>query len=168
MGNRKLLARVRAGNMRRASAAQPIALMASKVLEPIRDNAPMGPDFSRKVDVEANVAWQRLVDGHGTEKDYNDLAWVANVCEVGFKGQDVTGAMEIIQEASGALDGMRVHYLKSGKWHVPPHAHNSVPVLLQLHYELIKLLSLNQLEALLKKVEGVIQELPDARDAVPT
>lgn len=167
MSNRKLLARVRAGNMKRAASALSTALMAGKVLEPIHDNAPLRPGFSRKVDVEARVAWQHLIDGHGTEKDYNDLAWATNVCEVGFKGQAVAGAMEIIQEASEALDGMRVYYLKSGKWRVSPRAHNSIPALLQLHYELIKLLSMNQLEALLKKVEEAMQELPDTRDAVP-
>lgn len=107
----------------------------------------------RQIDVESRTAWAKLCAGTGKFKDYNTIAWVVNVVELGLKHLNSPEISEIVRACSDKVGAALDSRIESGQWNLTDESVPEMLDLLDIHHQLVSLVTVNQLDKILDQVE---------------
>ena len=125
----------------------------SKILGVLYGSAPLPKSKVRQIDVESRTAWAKLCAGTGKFKDYNTIAWVVNVVELGLEHLNSPEISEIVRACSTKVGAALDSRMASGQWNLTDESVPEMPDLLDIHHQLVSLVTANQLDKILDQVE---------------
>ena len=125
----------------------------SKILGVLYGSAPLPKSKVRQIDVESRTAWAKLCAGTGKFKDYNTIAWVVNVVELGLEHLNSPEISEIVRACSEKVGAALDSKMKTGQWNLTDESVPEMPDLLDIHHQLVSLVTANQLDKILDQVE---------------
>lgn len=114
---------------------------------------PVEPSKVIEMDVKARTCWLKLCEGHAAFADYNTVAWAVNIVEVGLShlnSPDIATVVEACTQKVGAALERRI---ATGEWGL---TNTSVPEMLDvldLHQQLLGLVTIGQLDKLVTEIE---------------
>ena len=109
----------------------------------------------RQIDVESRTAWAKLCAGTGKFKDYNTIAWVVNVVELGLEHLNSPEISEIVRACSDKVGAALDRRMATGEWNLTDEPVPEMLDLLDIHHQLVSLVTVNQLEKILNQIETV-------------
>ena len=124
-----------------------------KILGVLYGSAPLSEGKVRHIDVESRTAWAKLCAGTGTFKDYNTIAWVVNVVELGLEHLNSPEITEIVRACSNKVGAALDRRMATGEWNLTDESVPEMLDLLDIHHQLVSLVTVNQLEKILNQIE---------------
>ena len=125
----------------------------SKILGVLYGSAPLPKSKVRQIDVESRTAWAKLCAGTGKFKDYNTIAWVVNVVELGLEHLNSPEISEIVRACSEKVGAALDSKMKTGQWNLTDESVPEMLDLLDIHHQLVSLVTVSQLDKILDQVE---------------
>ena len=124
-----------------------------KILGVLYGSAPLAESKVRHIDVESRTAWAKLCAGTGTFKEYNTIAWVVNVVELGLEHLNSPEITEIVKACSDKVGAALDRRMATGQWNLTDESVPEMLDLLCIHHQLVSLVTVNQLEKILNQIE---------------
>ena len=123
----------------------------------ILQRRPMAADDMAAASLEVRTAWHHLCNGSGTVALLNKLVMAMNICahRAEFIGPD---ASEVAERAQAAIAGMQQRYERLGRIGPDANALAHVPVALRLYDEMLRNVSVHQLNESMAAVEARMHE----------
>ncbi|SFE88085.1 hypothetical protein [Paracidovorax wautersii] len=136
-------------NPGRWDALAPLALIAQR--------QPMAAHDAAAASVEVRTAWHHICDGGGTVPHLNRLALAMNICAHRAEriGPD---AAEVAERAQAAILAMQQRYERLGRIGPDANALAHVPLALDLYDEMLRNVSVHQLNESLAAVDALMHE----------
>jgi hypothetical protein len=125
----------------------------SKILGVLYGAASLPKSKVRQIDVESRLAWAKLCAGTGKFKDYNTIAWVVNVVELGLEHLNSPEIGEIVSACSSKVGAALDRRMASGEWGLTDESVPEMLDLLDIHHQLVSLVTTRQLDKILDRVE---------------
>ena len=125
----------------------------STIFAVLYGSAPLPKSKVRQIDVESRTAWAKLCAGTGKFKDYNTIAWVVNVVELGLEHLNSPEISEIVRACSSKVGAALDSRMASGQWNLTDESVPEMLDLLDIHHQLVSLVTVNQLDKILDQVE---------------
>lgn len=104
----------------------------------IRDLEPFTEEEVSALTLPPAMAYQAISTGHGQTDDFDTLAAVVNVALVRCESIGQEG-VELCEQAQEALMHMRARHTRTGRWGVDAQARETIPAVLDLHEQLLRL-----------------------------
>lgn len=124
--------------------------IANQPLEVMRLNGAISAADQLRLSNEMRMAWQRMKDGAGSSDDWEMLADCSNVC--GIKAQSVGADMaQACDDAANSLQIIQDRRDKAGKWLTCYLSRDAIDQLMDIHDQLLSLLSYKEMMDLAKQ-----------------